>query len=219
MTGGPAQARGQVRRRRRGLLPHLWRWRQRRRHHAPGRVPPRHGSQATVTAVSRPAVSARSTSVTSDRRAVPGKAKRRRRHDQRRLLRSVAKGHRSDRGRPDDLGARAARVAREGRAAQGIRARRVLAADGHLAGQTALEELWRAAGAVEGHGSDKRILARPPRIRHRPYGLQGQLAVPLAAASGRRGHRLRVGADDEPQSVRGGVGGAGHALGDWRHPR
>ena len=73
-------------------------------------------------------------------------------------------------------------LARDG-AADGLQARRLLAADGHAARQDALEELW-AVGrrALEDVVTDRpRLLARPARVRHRPHRLQGRLAGALAA--------------------------------------
>ena len=64
-------------------------------------------------------------------------------------------GARLHRRRRDALGARAARAAGRGRPADGVPARRVLAADGHAARAQLLEELWAAGKAPWKVWSDK----------------------------------------------------------------
>ena len=89
----PAEARAPTTSTATSLLLHLRRRRRRRRHRRAGRVPQRStGAVATVTAVQPAGPLRRAADVDGDRiAAVPGKAARRRRLDQRRLLRAVAR--------------------------------------------------------------------------------------------------------------------------------
>ena len=147
------QARGRLHRGRGGLLLHLWRRRQRRRHRRDrSNSTARHGKLATVTAVLPPGplrrpASAAATAVTRLHR----EAARRRRPDQWRLLRAVAALPRSTSTATQTSweGAPLIRLAADGRA-DGVRASRLLAADGHAARQEpARRALGSGQGAVE----------------------------------------------------------------------
>ena len=97
-----------------------------------------HGKLATVTAVQPPAALRRPRLIDGDAcRPFRGEAARRRRLDQRRLLRAVAEGDRLHARRRRRLGARAAGDAGARRAADGLPPRRLLAANGHAARQAA----------------------------------------------------------------------------------
>ena len=115
------------------------------------------GRLATVTAVQPPgrfgALDVRGRRGAQLRR----EAARRRRLDQRRLLRPLAQGARLHRGRRHGLGARADGAARgEGQLAR-LRAPRLLAADGHAARQDAARgAVAIGQGAVEGRGHESR---------------------------------------------------------------
>ena len=136
---------------------------------------------------------------------LPREAARRRRLDQRRLLRAVARACVDYLDGDDTVWEREPleRLARDGQLAA-YRARRLLAADGHAARQApARGAVGLGRRAVEGVGVDAGVLARPARPRHRPHRLQGQLARALAAAPRRRGHRAVAPASPtEPVAVR-----------------
>ena len=167
-----------------------------------------HGKLATVTAVQPPG---RFGALELDGARVDGlhrEAARRRRLDQRRLLRALAARARPHRRRRDELGGRAAdRLARDGE----------LMAYDHtgfwqpmdtLRDKNLLEELWQSGRAPWKDAGDARIaadgvLARQARPGHRPYRLQGRLAGAVAAAARRRGHGLRAAPADRAEPLRG----------------
>ena len=67
--------------------------------------------------------------------------------------------------------------------------RRLLAADGHPAGEGAARgALGVRAGAVEGLASEPRLVGRPAGARDRAHRIQGSLALPVARSARRRGH-------------------------------
>src|SRR5581483_888396 len=121
--------------RRRGLLLHLRRRRRRRERRRADRLPQGAQGEGDVDrgAAARPLRRARARGPADHE--LPGEAEGRRRLDQRRLLRPVARGARRDRRRPHGLGARAARAPRARAHARGAFPPRLLAADGHAARQ------------------------------------------------------------------------------------
>ena len=163
-----------------------------------------HGKLATVTAVLPPGRLWRIGAFRRSGHSVHREAARRRRHDQRRLFRPVAAMPRSDRGRRQQLGRLAHHPARRHGTDDGLRAPRLLAADGYDARQgSAGRAVGIRQGAVENLAIDPRhrcrVLARQARPAHGPFGLQGLMADALAASAGRRGDGHQPAANDDAQ--------------------
>ena len=169
------------------VLLHL---RRRRRRHRPRRA------RSTSTAItgcwrrsppsSRRAASARSRSTSGrPRHRLPREAARRRRLDQRRLLRPQPRGRPLHRRRRRRSGSRSRCAAspRDGQLAT-LPPPGLLARHGHAARpQRPRGALGRRARAVAHVGVDAGLLARAARPRHRPHGLQGRVADALADAA------------------------------------
>ena len=140
--GRTAQARAAVRRRR-GLLLHLRRRRRRRRHHGARRVPSRAGDDrdGDRRAAARPL--RRAGRRGRPRARVRGEAARRRRLDQRRLLRALAGRRPLHRRATTTVWEQSPMrsLARDGQLVV-LPPRGLLAGDGHAARRNHLEELW-----------------------------------------------------------------------------
>ena len=149
------------------------------------RLPPRarqarHGDGGAAAGAVR-----RARRSTATRGRVHREAADRRRLDQRRLLRPRARRARLHRGRRDDLGARAARAARRGRAARRVPSRRLLAADGHAARRSPAREPVAERRRPRGRcGSERGDVGGSPRARHRCNG-HGRLVARQGAARAR----------------------------------
>ena len=185
---------------------------------------------ATVTAVQPPGRFG-ALDVEGERvRRVRGEAARRRRLDQRRLLRALAGRRPVPRGRRARSGSRS-RCARSPRTASSP-----------ATGTTASGSRWtrcatattsRSCGArhasvaglelsapmteraAEHRHRRPRLLARPARAGHRPHRLQGRLAVALAAVAGRRVTGFSAGVPDRALAVRAGSRGGGDGERRW----
>ncbi len=151
---------------------------------------------------------------------LPRKAQGRRRVDQRRLLRAVAESHRLHR----------AMTRRSGSASRwsGWRKKASLrpittTASGSRWIRCATRCISKNCGNPARRrgrcGNECGLLARQARLPHRTHRLQGQLAVPVAAAAGRRGDGLCAAAADQAEFVRSGQCRAGHDQHHRRHPR
>ena len=146
------------------------------------------------------AASAPSSSTATDACAVPGEAARRRRLDQRRLLRALARGRRATSTATPRSGSRSRwkRLAADGQLA-------AYQHDGFWQPMDTLRDrnvMQAAVGVgqrpVEDVGVDPDVLAWPARAGHRPHRLQGRLAGALAAAAGGAGDRARDAAPTSP---------------------
>ncbi len=172
-----------LRRRRRRVLLHLRRRGRGRRSREAARVPsrPGHARDGDGSSAARPVRGARGGRRPD--RGVPREAARRRRLDQRRILRALAPRRRLRRGRSHGLGAGAAAAAcgrrrncrRTGTTASGSRWTR-------CARRTTSSSCGQRDGRRGRCGSRTRLLARQKGPRHRADRLQGELALPVARA-------------------------------------